>query len=52
MDKIKAFLQQNVNQQLVVSTVVGMAAFGAVVFVANKTGIKPVKKVAKVAQGG
>lgn len=52
MDTIKAFFDQNVNQQLVVSTVVGMAAFGAVIFIANKSGVNVLKKGATVAKGG
>ncbi len=37
-----------VNPTMVVSVAVGMAAFGAVTYVAVKSGIKPLKQAAKV----
>jgi|GEM_PF-3203613 len=45
-------LKNQVDTKTVVSSAVGVALFGAAVWAAKRTGVSPVKKVAKVAQGG
>lgn len=40
-------LKNYVNPTMVVSVAVGMAVFGAVTYVAVKSGIKPLKQAAK-----
>lgn len=45
-------LQKNIDPKTVTSVVVGMAAFGAIVYVAVRTGIKPLKQAADVVKGG
>lgn len=45
-------LRSNIDPKIVTSVVVGTAIFGAIVFAAVRTGIKPLKTVADVAKGG
>jgi len=45
-------LKNSIDTKTVVSSALGVAVFGAAVFLAKKTGVSPVKKAAKVAQGG
>lgn len=45
-------LKNNIDAKVVTSVVVGMAAFGAIMYAAVRTGIKPLKQVADVAKGG
>lgn len=45
-------LQKNIDPKTVTSVVVGMAAFGAIMYAAVRTGIKPLKQAAEVAKGG
>ena len=45
-------LKNNIDAKTVTSVVVGMAAFGAIMYAAVRTGIKPLKQVAEVAKGG
>jgi hypothetical protein len=45
-------LKNNIDAKIVTSVVVGTAIFGAIVFAAVRTGIKPLKTVADVAKGG
>lgn len=51
MDIFKWF-EKNVDGEAVLNTALGVAAVGAVVWGAKKFGPKPVKKVARVVQGG
>ena len=45
-------IKNNIDAKTVTSVVVGMAVFGAVMYAAVRTGIKPLKQVAEVAKGG
>lgn len=45
-------LKKNIDPKVVTSVVVGMAAFGAIMYAAVRTGIKPLKQAAEVAKGG
>jgi len=44
-------LTRNINVTTVVSVVAGMAVFGGIMYVAVKSGIKPLKKAASIAKG-
>ena len=52
VDNVKNFAAQNVSTPIVVSVVVGMVAFGGIMAIAKKSGVKALKKGATVAQGG
>ena len=52
VDNVKDFASQNVSTPIVVSVVVGMIAFGGIMAMAKKSGVKALKKGASVAQGG
>lgn len=41
------YVKQNTDAKMVVSTVVGMAVFGAIVWALAKSGVKPVVAAAK-----
>ena len=43
---------RNVDTKIVVSVVAGIALFGAITYVAVRSGVGPLKQVAKVAKGG
>lgn len=45
-------VKNNIDAKVVTSVVVGMAAFGAIMYAAVRTGIKPLKAAAEVAKGG
>jgi hypothetical protein len=45
-------IKNNIDAKTVTSVVVGMAAFGAIMYAAVRSGIKPLKQVADVAKGG
>ena len=45
-------LKNHIDTKVMVSSAAGVALFGAAIWAAKKTGVSPVKKVAKVAQGG
>lgn len=49
---VKQSLKRNVDTRIVVSSAIGAALLGVVTFVAIKSGIKPLKTVAKVAKNG
>jgi hypothetical protein len=41
-----------IDPKIVVSSAIGAAVLGAVVYAASKSGVKPLKDAAKVAKGG
>lgn len=52
MQKAKQSASQNIDKRIVVSTAVGVAVFGTAVFLLNKSNVKALKEVTKVAKGG
>jgi hypothetical protein len=46
-----AILKSNIDPKIVTSVVVGSAIFGAIIFAAVRTGIKPLKTAAAVVGG-
>ena len=51
VNQVKAFLAENVNKQVVVSTAVGVMAAGAVVWGLKSTGVGIAADVARIAEG-
>lgn len=45
-------VRSNIDAKIVTSVVAGLAAFGAITFLAVKSGVKPLAAAAKVAKGG
>ncbi|MFK5947943.1 MAG: hypothetical protein QM500_04120 [Methylococcales bacterium] len=50
--KIVSDVKRNIDTRTVVSVVVGMGVFGAIIYGAVRSGLKPLKTVAAVAKGG
>jgi len=45
-------ITKNIDAKTVVSVVAGMAVFGGIIFLAVKSGVKPLKAAANVVKGG
>lgn len=43
---------KNIDSKIVTSVVVGMGAFGAIMYAAVRSGVKPLRQAANVAKGG
>ena len=50
-NQVSTFAKNNISTPMVVSTVVGMAVFGAITYFAVKSGVKPLKQVSEVVKG-
>ncbi|WP_341937197.1 hypothetical protein [Marinimicrobium sp. C2-29] len=51
MNQLKP-ITKNIDAKVVTSVVVGMSAFGAIMYAAVRSGVKPLKQAASVAKGG
>lgn len=51
MNELKMFFRRNVDTKTVTGVVVGGAVLGGIITAAKKFGPKPVKKIAKAANG-
>jgi len=51
MDKLKVFINENVNKPVVVSTAVGVMVAGGVIWGLKSTGVGIAKDLARVAEG-
>lgn len=52
MNQFLLKIKQNIDTKAVLSAALGSALLGGAVWAAKKSGVKPVAKAAKIAQGG